>query len=200
MESLTVDQIISLIIVFISLLLTIFLLTAKTKNAISNIFLALFLLANAQDSSGLLASYLLYPTVPGWGMILNSTVFFKMPLLYLYLLSVIYSDFKLRWIHLWHVLPWVLNFLVFMPRYYAVDFDAKWEFLSGNGYRENFEIQFSYIAVHIQITVYLVLSYFAINRYRKLLVENFWNASLFNYKWLCHLMTIIGGEWAFGCF
>ena len=90
------NNFISLIIVFVSWLLVVFLLTAKTKNKTSNILLSLFLLVSAQDSSGLFAGYFLYPKFPGFGMLLNSTVFIKMPLLYLYILSVIYSDFKLK--------------------------------------------------------------------------------------------------------
>ena len=129
MESLSLQNFISLIIVFVSWLLIIFLLTARTKNKTSNIILALFLIVNAQDSSGLFASYFVYPKFPGWGMIINSTVFFKLPLLYLYFLSVIYSDFKFKKIHLFHLTAWIINTIVLTPRFYAVDFDAKWAFL-----------------------------------------------------------------------
>ena len=93
MVDFTFDNLVSLIIVFVSWLLVVFLLTAKTKNRTSNIILSLFILVNAQDSSGLFASIFVYPKHPGWGMIINNTVFFKMPLLYLYFLSIIYSDF-----------------------------------------------------------------------------------------------------------
>ena len=125
MESLTYDNFVSLIIVFISWILVLFLITAKTKNKLSNLILAMFLLVDAQDSSGLIAHFFLYPKFPGLGMLFNSSVFFKMPLLYLYLQSVIYSDFKLSKKQLWHLIPFVLNFLVLIPRYYAQDFEAK---------------------------------------------------------------------------
>ena len=55
MESLSLQNFISLIIVFVSWLLVIFLLSAKPKNKISNIILAVFLVVNAQDSSGFFA-------------------------------------------------------------------------------------------------------------------------------------------------
>ena len=193
-ESFSLEQIISIIIAFVSIILTVFLLSSKSKNYKGNVLLALFLLVNAQDSSGLLASYFIYPKFPGWGMIINSSVFLKMPLLYLYLLSVIYSDFKLRKMHLWHLLPWLLNFIVFIPRYYAVDFDAKWEFLSSIVNRESFEIRYSYITIHLQIAIYLILSYLLIKKYKKLLYENFSNAGLFNYQWLFQLITVFGIE------
>jgi len=194
MESLSFEQFISLIVVFVSWLLVAFLLTTKTKNKTSNILLSLFLLVNAQDSSGLFASYFVYPNYPGWGMIINSTVFIKMPLLYLYLLSVIYSDFKLKKKHLWHLLPWVINFMVLIPRYFAVDVDSKWAFLNASNVERMPEIKASYVLVHIQMTVYFVLCFVAIKKYKTLLLENYSNASLFNYKWLFQLVLLFAIE------
>ena len=190
MESLSFENFISLIIVFVSWLLIIFLLTARTKNKTSNIILALFLIVNAQDSSGLFASYFVYPKFPGWGMIINSTVFFKLPLLYLYFLSVIYSDFKFKKIHLFHLTAWIINTIVLTPRFYAVDFDAKWAFLNTIDYRETIEIRFSYIIVHIQILVYFIMSFILIKKYKTLLLENYSNANLLNYKWLYQLVFL----------
>jgi len=194
MESLSFDNFISLIIVFVSWLLGVFLLTAKTKNKTSNIILVLFLLVNAQDSSGMFASYFVYPKYPGWGMIINSTVFFKMPLLYFYLLSVIYSDFKFKKKHLWHLLPWVLNIIILTPRFFAVDFDSKWAFLTANQTDKMLEIKLSYIIVHLQILVYFIMSFIIIKKYKSLLLENYSNANLINYKWLFQLITIFAVE------
>lgn len=194
MDSLSATQIISLIIAFVSDLLAIFLLTAKTKNFTSNLLLALFLFVNAQDSSGLFASYFVYPNFPGLGMLINSTVFLKLPLLYLYISSVVYSDFKLRNKHFWHLIPFLLNFLIFIPRYYAVDFDAKWVFLNTSSFDRMPEIKFSYVLVHLQILVYVIMSFKLIKKYKILLLENYSNASLFNYKWLYQLVIIFSIE------
>jgi len=194
MESVSFENFISLIIVFVSWLLIAFLLTAKSKNRTSNTLLVLFLLVNAQDSSGMFASYLVYPKFPGWGMIINSTVFFKMPLLFLYIQSVVYSDFKIKKIHLLHLIPWVLNLLVLTPRYFAVDFDTKWAFLSAIDGRETIEIRTSYILVHIQIVVYFIMSFILIKKYKNLLLENYSNASLFNHKWLFQLVLLFSIE------
>nr|WP_321406403.1 helix-turn-helix transcriptional regulator [uncultured Carboxylicivirga sp.] len=191
MESLSYDNFISLIYVFVSWILVLFLITAKTKNRLSNLILASFLLVDAQDSSGLFAHFFLYPMYPDLGMLLNSTVFLKMPLLYLYLQSVIYSDFKLSKRHLWHLLPFVFDFLIFIPNYYSQDFEVKKAFLSITDYYQILEIRISYITIHLQIFVYGVLSFLLIIRYKKLLLENFSNAKLLNYKWLFQLVSII---------
>ena len=191
MESLTFNHFVSLTIVFVSWILILFLLTAKTKNRISNLILVAFLLVFAQDSSGLFASKFVYPNYPGFGMVINSTVFLKMPLLYLYLLSVIYSDFKLSKKHLLHLFPFVINFIIFIPRYYSKSFDAKWAFLDAPNFERTFEIISSYIIVHLQIIFYGILCFILIKKYKKLLLENYSNASLFNYKWLFQLVGIL---------
>ena len=192
MESLTFDNFISLLIVFVSWLLVVFLLTAKTKNKTSNILLSLFLIVNAQDSSGLFAHYFLYPKFPGLGMLLNSTVFIKMPLLYLYILSVIYSDFKLKKKHLWHLSFWIINLLVLTPRFFAVDFEEKEAFLALE--KQAPEIIVSYILVHIQMVFYFIMCFIAVKKYKSLLLENYSNASLFNYTWLFQLLLLFAIE------
>jgi AraC-like DNA-binding protein len=200
MESLSLENFISLIIVFVSWLLVVFLLTAKTKNKTSNFILALFLIVNAQDSSGMFAHYFVYPKFPGWGMIINSTVFFKLPLLYLYVLSVIYSDFKLQKKHLLHALTWVINIIILTPHFFAVDFDGKLAFLNENNVEKKSEIWASYILVHIQIVVYFIMCFMAIKKYKLLLLENYSNASLFNYKWLFQIILLFAIEALIGTF
>jgi AraC-like DNA-binding protein len=184
--------------VFVSWLLVVFLLTAKTKNKTSNILLSLFLIVNAQDSSGLFAHYFLYPTLPGLGMLLNSTVFIKLPLLYLYILSVIYSDFKLKKKHLWHLSFWIMNLLVLTPRFFAVNFEEKEAFLALE--KQTPEIITSYILVHIEIVVYFILCFIAVKKYKSLLLENYSNASLFNYTWLFQLLLLFAIEAFIGTF
>ncbi len=182
-------DIISLFIVFVSLLFAAFLLTMKTELYTRNLLIALFLIFTAQDSSSI-ASYFVYPNFPGWGMLMNSTVFFNMPLLYLYILSVIYSDFKLKRRHLIHCIPFIINVILFIPRYYAVDFDEKWIFLNANGIERMPEIKVSYILVHLQIATYLIASFLAIRKYKNLLLENYSNASMFSYRWMYQLILI----------
>ena len=187
----SIEQIVNILISFISLLFAVFLLTAKTKNYLSNVLIAFFLIVNAQDFGGIFASSFIYPKYPGWGMIVNHTVFFQIPLIYLYLLSVIYSDFKLKKKHLLHLLPFILNAIILIPRYYGVDFDAKWELLNTGKIDSLPEIKISYILLHLQILVYVLASFNLISRYKSILLENYSNASLFNYKWLFQLITFL---------
>ena len=186
-------DIVSLFIVFVSLLFAAYLLTMKSENYTSNLLIALFLILNAQDSSSIFSNFV-YPNFPGWGMLMNSTVFFTMPLLYLYILSVIYSDFKLKWQYLIHCIPFIINAVVFIPRYYAVDFDEKWIFLNANDIERMPEVKISYLLIHSQIAFYLIASFLAIRKYKNLLLENYSNASMFSHKWMFQLILIIAIE------
>ena len=87
----------------------------------------------------------MYP-ISALGTVLSSLVFFKMPLLYLYLVSVSFSDFKLEWKYLWHGLPFLVNFIVFIPRFYAVGTEGQLEYLNAQTISEKqIEIHISYI-------------------------------------------------------
>lgn len=200
MDSLTFNEHLILFHLFITWILVYFLLTSRNKNYLSNVLLALFLLANAQDSSGLISRYLLYPKFPGLGMLLNSTVFLIYPLFYLYTLSVIYKGFKIRKKHLIHLSFFVLNFIFFTPSFYLEDFQSKIDFVSYDLESVPLEITLSYILIHIQIPFYLILSYFEVRKYKTILFENYSNASLSYYKWLLQLLMLFGINFILGAF
>jgi len=185
-------DIISLLIVFVSLLLAVFLLTSRSENYLSNILLAAFLIVNAEDSDSVIIGNFIYPNFPALGMLINSTVLLKIPFLYLYILSVIYSNFRLKWQHLLHAIPFAVVNILFFPVFYSLDFEGKMAYLEANTLSDRQpEVVFDYIVVHIQVVVYLVASFVVVNKYRRLLLENYSNASLFNYKWLFQFLIII---------
>lgn len=192
---LDVIQILSLLKVFISLLLAAFLLTVRSENYLSNLFLALFLIISAIDSDSIFLGHYIYPNYPSLGMFMNSLVFLSMPVLYLYLVSIVYSDFKLKWNHIWHALPFLLNFIVFIPRFYAVGYDEQMEYIrTQTASSRHIEVIYSYITLHAQIIIYFLFSFALVNKYRRLLLENYSNASLFNFRWLFQLLAILGFE------
>jgi AraC-like DNA-binding protein len=81
-----------------------------------------------------------------------------------------------------------------IPRYYGVDFDEKMVYLEKSRFERMPEIKFSYLLVHLQIIGYLIASFLAVKKYKTLLLENYSNASLFNYKWLFTLLVIFAFE------
>ena len=125
-------DIISLLIVFTSLVLASFLLTTRSVNYTSNVLLALFLIFNAQDSDSNFIGQYIYPNFPWLGMLINSTVFLKLPFFYLYILSVVYSDFQVKWKHVLHAIPFIAINIMFIPRFYSQDFSGQMEYLEYN--------------------------------------------------------------------
>ena len=119
--------IVTVISLFISLFLAFFLLTVKTKHRISNLLFAVFLIITAIDFSEPLFNL----TVDGpsnLGMFRNTFAFLQIPVFYLYVLSVCYSDFKLKPKYLMHLLPSFVVNIILLPRFYLVDLSSKIDF------------------------------------------------------------------------
>lgn len=171
---------ISIIIIFISLFLALFLLTVKTEHKLSNRLFAIFLVLTVIDISANLGDLL--------AMSLNVRIFIslffflQLPTFYLYVLSVCYSDFKLKTSHLIHAIPFLIANLILIPRFYAVDVASKINFLSNISSR--FEIQFNHIFVHIQIIFYIITAFVILRKAKKIYLENYAGASIESLNWL----------------
>lgn len=189
MELTLIDHI-TLLLVFSSLLFAAFIFTIKRKNRISNVLIALFLLLNALEASYQFIEYYLFRDFPGLGMTIYNLLFLISPLLYLYILSVIYSDFKIEKKDFLHLIPLVVVVFILIPRFYFVSSEEKLLFLVGGVLNGAIEIKISYLLIHIQLVFYLILSFKTLNRYKQLLCENYANANLFNYSWLFQLVFI----------
>ena len=110
-------QITSFLTVFVSFLLAFFLFTVKSKNKIGNVFLALYLIVRAIDVS----AYFYYKFIdfPIELELLRMDIgsFLEIPCLYLFVLSIIYADFKLKPIQLIHALPFAVITLFYNPNF-----------------------------------------------------------------------------------
>lgn len=189
MDNSLIMTIISLIFVFVALLFSVFLLTVKTNKKLSNILLASFLLVIAIDIS--VFFYYDFVTLPPVLEMLRIRIaIFKSPLLFLYIISVIYSDFKLRRVHLFHLLPFFIGVLLLTPNFYSCNVKEQLEFFQR--YQTTFEIQFIRNFGSALSLFYLAANIYYIRRYRKLILENYTDPkSLLNYRWLVQLIVVI---------
>ncbi len=183
-------SVISFVLVLIFLFFAFFLLTVKTNNKTRNILLALFLIITAIDISSFF--YYRFVRLPPDIEILRAFCisFLKSPLLYLYVLSLIYTDFRLKAKHVLHAVPFFLSVLILIPGF----------FMAGTASQQNFlqhamamsEIKLLDMAIHIQSLAYIAAYLVALRKYRTLLLENYAsNVSLSNYKWLFQLTVVI---------
>lgn len=178
-------QVLSIILAVLSTLFAIFLFTVKTKNKLGSILLGSYFFMMAIDFSAYLELDLPLNIV----MLRNDIVsLISRPLIYLYVLSVIYNDFKLRKKHLLH-LSWLALALIIMTPLYIADDATKIRFLSN--YLDNkagaFLMPFSMI--HTQF--YLILIFVTLRNYKKTVLQNFSNANLTNYKWLLQMAIML---------
>lgn len=194
MDKFTIVGTITLIILVFSVLLSFFLLTVKTKNKIGNRILAIYFIVFAIHISVFFYSqHIKFPLVVE--MLRDQIIALSSPLLFLYLLSNIYSDFKLRPIHLVHLLPLIIRSSLFIPRFYGVSEDEK--ILFTDNFNAQIEVKISYVVGVVINLFYLVLMFVELKKYKKLLIENYANTSSFNYKWLYQLTIVVSFIFAF---
>jgi len=180
--------IVTIISLFISLLLAFFLVTVKTKHKLSNALFAVFLLLTAIDASHPLFN--LFADGPSnFGVFRNSLAFLQIPVFYLYVLSVCYSDFKLKPKHLLHLIPFILVNIILLPRFYSVDFASKNDFIA-NG-QSRIELQFNYVLFHIQVVVCFIAVLMLLRKAKKLYLENYAGTSINSYNWLFQFTTVL---------
>ena len=187
MDRIILLQGIARISVFVSLLMAFFLLTVKTENKLANRLFAWFFIVSAIDLSGFFVIAYIQDYLDL--MIFRWTIcLLAMPLFYLYVLSVCYSDFKLKWKHLLHLLPIILVNLVFLPRLYLAS-DADMKLLSGD-LDHLPEIYLIQILIEFQYVFYIVSAFLILKKYREIYLENYTNPSTSTYKYLFQMTTV----------
>ncbi|MFE3871164.1 helix-turn-helix domain-containing protein [Flavobacterium sp. ZS1P70] len=187
MDRIILLQGIARISVFVSFLMAFFLLTVKTENKLANRLFAWFFIVSAIDLSGFFVIAYIQDYLDL--MVFRWTIcLLAMPLFYLYVLSVCYSDFKLKWKHLVHLLPIILVNLVFLRRLYLAS-DADMKLLSGD-LDHMPEIYLIQILIEFQYVFYIVSAFLILKKYREIYLENYTNPSTSTYKYLFQMTTV----------
>jgi AraC-like DNA-binding protein len=165
---------------FISVFLSLFLITVKTKHTLSNRLFAFFLILTAIDCCGNLGSLLELSL--NTRIFISSIFFLQLPTFYLYVLSVCYSDFKLKPKHLIHSIIFLIANLVLLPRFYIVSQASKISFLEKISSKP--EIQFNHVLMHVQMIAYIIAAFMILRKARKIYLQNYAGASIESIKWL----------------
>lgn len=187
-DNINVLLILTIISLFISLFLAFFLVTVRTKHKISNYLFAAFLIITAIDISGPLFE-LVSNGPSNLGMLRTNLAFLQIPAFYLYVLSVCYSDFKLKPKHLIHLLPFIITNIILLRRFYLVDSASKINFIINR--QSRIELQFSHTLFHLQTVVYLVAVFILLRKARKLYLENNAGTSINSYNWLFQFTSVL---------
>jgi AraC-like DNA-binding protein len=187
MDKLSFLEVIASIAVFISLLLALFLFTIKTKNKLENWLFATFLIINAIDTSG----FFMYRFINNY-MILHgpriSCHLLGMPVFYLYVNAVCYSDFKLKRKHLLHLIPFIMINLSLVPRFYLANDTARSYFYEH--WAHSAEIYLHQILFELQFFFYIVAIFIILKKNRKIYLENYTNPNTLVHKWLFQITIV----------
>ncbi|WP_231739437.1 AraC family transcriptional regulator [Flavobacterium sp. TAB 87] len=122
-------------------------------------------------------------------MLRNTFAYLQIPAFYLYILSVCYSDFKLKPKHFLHVLPFLIANAILIPRFYLVDLASKINFIVNR--QNRIELQFNHVLFHIQIIVYIIAVFMVLKKAKKLYLENHAGTSINSYNWLFQFTTVL---------
>lgn len=180
--------IVTTISLFTSFFLAFFLVTVKTKHKIGNSLFAFFLILTAVDLSDPLFS-LISEGPSNFGMLRNSLAFLQIPVFYLYVLSVCYSDFKFKLKYILHLIPFLLANVILLPRFYTVDLASKINFIENH--QSMIELQFNHVLFHIQTTIYMIAVFMILRKARKLYLENYAGTSISSYQWLLQFTSVL---------
>jgi AraC-like DNA-binding protein len=171
--------------VFVSLLMAFFLLTVKTENKLANRLFALFFIFSAIDLSGFFM-YLYTENHRNLEIFRSTFCLLGMPSFYLYVLSVCYSDFRLKWKHLAHLLPFIIINLLFIPRIYlSID---EGSFIGP--LNQMSEIYFIQVVIEFQYVFYIVGVFLILKKYKEIYLENYTNPGTSTYKWLFQMTCV----------
>lgn len=195
MPDLPILSLATLFVIFISLLFALFLFTVKTKNKLSNILIGLYTVLMAATISVFFYRYYFNKIPLTFDMLRDQINYLSHPILYLYVLSAIYYDFKLKRKHLLHVIPFIIIILVFYPNFYGVNEAERYIFM-GN-FLLHSEAKINTVFGHSVLIFYLALIFIELHKYKKLLLQNYSNASNFNYRWLFQLSVLVSVLYGF---
>ncbi|PZU91381.1 MAG: AraC family transcriptional regulator [Chryseobacterium sp.] len=161
--------------IFLVLLLALFLLTVKTKYKLGNRLFAFFLIGNALDACKFLIRH-----IPDHFINLNafrwSIVYLVPASFYLYVLSVCFSNFRLKRKHLLHVIPFVAYNLYLMQGIYFENTALKLQFIKAMNQMPI--THFFQILFELLFQVYFIASFLVIRKSRTVYLENYTNPNI----------------------
>jgi AraC-like DNA-binding protein len=184
--TLSLVNILSIVIVFQLALLIMFLVTSRKGKRVSNLLLAGFftlLMINLAD--GLLAFYGLYTRYPAFAHLEDGFVFLLGPVLYFYTLSLIFKEFSFRTRDLLHVIPFVLASLSFQI-YYHLQSESYQRFIQNAIVHQELPagFYFSALLIYGHVCIYIILALRQLNYYRLKIREQFSALEKINLRWL----------------
>ncbi|MFT4568935.1 MAG: hypothetical protein ACI9FN_003905 [Saprospiraceae bacterium] len=164
-----------------------FLWAVNSKNKLSNRILAGMLIVLAISISAFWYGFY-FEVHLGLDRIRDDINILVSPLLFLFICSALHSNFKLRWIHVLHLLPFIVITLVLVPNFNFASSELKLAF-RGN-YFEQTEVKITNVIRFVTTVGYYTWSYVVLYQAKLLILANHSDDKIRLYNWLWQLNTI----------
>jgi len=189
----TLLNILSTIVIFQLLLLSVFLFSVNRGKSRSNRLLALFFLLLAVNlTDGLLVYYGFYENFPALAHLEDGFVFLIGPVLYFYTRSVVYRRFEWKPRDALHLLPFVA-FTIGFQIYYHLQNPEYQALIQSAIQQQKLPAAFYYsiVLVYAHVASYLYSSYREIIFYRRQLPQRFSDLQKRNLDWLMFMILSV---------
>jgi hypothetical protein len=182
-------ELLSIFSVFLYLFFAGYLLTVKTNKKLSNLLFAISLIIIALDLSAYFYPKFITLSYTAEMLRMEGLAGLKAPIFYLYIISVLYDNFKLKIKHTLYFIPLFINLAVLIPNFFNVSV-SKQELFFEN-YFEHAEAIFVTFFAYIVAYAFLFAEVYQVIRYRKIVKQNYSNSNSFvNYIWLKQFLII----------
>lgn len=173
------------LIVFVCLLLSSFLLLARSSNRTANAFFAGFLLLLATDVMGwVIGDHNLAGS--WWDALRVSSVLMQMPLYLGFILAMLFHQFKWHWAHTLHGVPFFIALALTLPgQQLGLAGDVEL-----NGYLVGRELKFVFVIAEVQYYVYTAVAIFYLYQFRQIFQAHYSGTQSSTFYWLCGLVSV----------
>jgi AraC-like DNA-binding protein len=161
--------------IFVMLFLALFLLTVKTKHKLGNCLFAFFLIANAIDACKYLIHHIPENLINlesfRWSIVYLAPASF-----YLYVMSICFSNFRLKTKHLLHAIPFIAYNLNLISGIYFETTAMKLHFIKNMNQMPI--THFFQILFELLFQVYFIASFLIIRNSRTVYLQNYTNPNI----------------------
>lgn len=174
-----------ILIVFVCLLLSSFLLFARSPNRLANIFFAGFLSLLAIDVLGWVIAD---PSFSGsWLDVFRVTLgLLQMPLFLGFILTMLFGQFAWRWQRIFHTLPFLCALVLTLP---GPQFGLSANTDLGS-YLVGHEVALVLGMMNIQYYLYMAVAAFYLFQFRRAFQAHYSGAQSRTFQWLCCLVAV----------
>lgn len=182
-------ELLGIFVVFLFLFFATYLIISKTNKKLSNLLFAVYLIIIALDFTAYFYPKFITLSYTAEMIRMEGLAGLKAPLLYLYILSILYDNFKFKVKHIIFFVPLFINLIILSPNFFNVSID-KQELFFKNYYEQPEAIFVTFFGYIIGFT-FLFAGVYQVIRYRKIVKQNYSNPNAFiNYTWLKQFLII----------